>query len=695
MRANTATGSRAARLLRIAAVGAVLVVPLRVLAEQTTPDSTNPSEAAEPPVELAPILVDADKPEEKALVERSMEVPDDVTGFGETIFAEPTWRSFQTTAELLGQSVGAQIRRQGGRDDFSTLSIRGAPAAQVRILLDGVALGRASDSVVNLADLPIDTIDRIEIYRGFSPVALTPVSAAGVVNVITRDPKAATGSVAVGGGSFGTAKVNAGGAGPVAGGSASAFGSYRHTEGDFDYINNNGSPDKSDDSVRKRENNRSDAVENLLRWRGNLTDDLKLQIRNHIFYKDEGVPGLVFYDEDGHTESRPTTRLETVREIAAAGLGGTDGRWNAEQIVTWKRQRLTDTVSDSFDNTGETTASTTTGRWGRPLGKFNWFAGSAEYTWEGFDRSSSSLASQEANRSSLAIAAGDDWTIAPLRTTLSMQLRHQQLWNDSSDALANDSNDHSTDPRVGLRWEPIDGLAIKSNVSTYFRPPSFDELYGNTGFTTGNPTLKPEEGLAWDAGFEWSGQREPLGKLALGYSYFGSNIDDVIVVVLTFDRTAKAQNETKAKIRGHEARVEWQGPAGFALSANYTHQDAENRDHPDERRGKQLAGLAPNEWWARVSWTRGLFVFAYDVDVTGAHYTDSENTERYRLPSRTIHSVSTVIGPFWKGLRLTLEADNLGNSLVPDEEGFPLPGRSFFAILSWSAQPSEVSPDAQ
>jgi len=36
-----------------------------------------------------------------------------------------------------------------------------------------------------------------------------------------------------------------------------------------------------------------------------------------------------------------------------------------------------------------------------------------------------------------------------------------------------------------------------------------------------------------------------------------------------------------------------------------------------------------------------------------------------------------------------VEADNLGDSLVPDEIGVPLPGRAFYATLSWSAQPAE------
>jgi len=670
-------------LLAALVVTALLAAPTWSWAEVADSAPTEEGTA-----ELAPILVDADKPEEAALVERSFETPDDVSGFGETIYTDPVWRSFETTAELLGQSVGAQLKRQGGRDDFATLSIRGAPSGQLRILLDGVTLGNAASSVVNLADLPVDTVERIEVYRGFAPVGLSPMSAAGVVNVITRDPKHATATAAVGGGSFGSAKVNVGGAGPVAGGNASAFAAYRHTEGDFDYVNDNGSVNNpNDDTIQKRANNDSDAVENLLRWRRDVGESAKLQLRNHVYYKDEGVPGLARF-------APPSARLETIREIAAASLGGRDGRWNIEQNVNWQRAKLTD--YGNFSNTGETTATTTAARWGRPLGRSNWLTGSSEYTWEGFDQNGESTeVDQEATRSSLAIAAGDDWTFERFGTTLSFQLRHQQLWNDdkTTETGSGRSTDHSTDPRVGLRWEPAAGLAIKSNVSSYFRPPTFDELYGSNGFTTGNPDLKPESGIAWDAGFEWTVERDPWGKLQAGYTYFGSNIDNIILVKLWVDRTARAFNETQATIRGHELRMEWKGPAGIALSANYTFQDADNRSLDKDLRGKDLAGIPPEEGYARLSWTHGLFVFAYDIDVTGKHFIESENQDR-RLPTRTVQGVSVVIGPFWKNLRLTLEADNIGNSLVPDEIGFPLPGRSFYATLSWSAAPKDERADA-
>lgn len=653
---------------------------------------------AAPAAELAPIVVGAERGDQPALVERSMETPEDLTGFGETIFAEPVWRGFESTADLLGQSVGAQVRRQGGRDDFATLSIRGAPAAQLRILLDGVSLGRASDSVVNLADLPMDTIERIEIYRGFSPVSLTPVSAAGVVNIVTRDPETATGSFAAGGGSFGSAKVNAGAAGPVLGGSAAAFASYRHTEGDFEFVAPNAVNNPNDDTVEKLDNNDSDTVENLLRWRRPLAGDTRLQLRQHVFYKEEGVPGFQNYSKDA--------RLETIREVAAAGVGSDDGRWNAEQVVTWQRKDFSDSpFRQALDNVSETLASTTAARWAGPVATSHWVSASGEFTWEGFDQASGGLPTQSAERSSLAAGIGDDWTIARIDTTLSLQVRHQQLWNSSDAANVPDDSEGSTDPRVGLRWQPLarvpagsalaglSSLVAKANFSTYFRPPNFDELYGTDGFTLANPSLVPETGRTWDAGFEWSGAREPFGDLSVGYSYFGSDIEDMIIVTLDFDRVARARNVNDATVRGHEARAQWRGPCGLALLLNYTHQEAINESGVFGEDGKDLPGIAPDEGWGRLSWTHGPLTVAYDLDVTGSHWIDLQHQPGRKLPTRTVHGVSVIYGPFWKGLRVTVEAENLGNSLVPDEIGYPLPGRAFYATLSWAPAPPEGGND--
>ena len=51
------------------------------------------------------------------------------------------------------------------------------------------------------------------------------------------------------------------------------------------------------------------------------------------------------------------------------------------------------------------------------------------------------------------------------------------------------------------------------------------------------------------------------------------------------------------------------------------------------------------------------------------------------------------LGPIGKGLRLTLEADNLGNTMIPDPVGYPLPSRAFYATLSWSTPSADGGGD--
>jgi len=634
--------------------------------------------------QLQPIVVEEQSTDDRALPERSFETSEDDIGFGETILTLPAWQGFGSTAELLGQSVGAQLRRQGGREDFSTLSIRGAPAGQVRILLDGVSLGRADNAVVNLADLPLDSVERIEVYRGFAPVGLTPISSASVVNLVTRQPTRPTFGVASGLGSFGSGKVAAHAASPLgAGSSASAFVNFRTTDGDFDYLDDNGTVyNPADDSVRKRANNQSNAVDLLLRYQRPLIDGVHLLLRDQGFYKDEGVPGLARF-------SPPHAKLETLRNTSAVVVEADDQRWAVESNLTYENKDLSG--FEFQDNRGRTLASTVQGRWSRPLGKSNQLSGSAEASYETFRQDFTdalSIPQSSSDRWSLALAAGDEWTLARWNLTASIQLRHQELWNGFDATLAdqkNDSADRSTDPRAGLRWQPLAGLTVKGNIATYYRPPTFDELFGTDGFTVGNPDLRPESGINRDIGWEWAPTVPGFRRVEVGYAYFHNNIDDVILVILNFQRLAKAVNAAKARIRGHEARLELEGPWGLALSANYTYQDAENRTDRAGQFGKQLPSLAPHEAHSRLSWTRGRFVVAYDADLSSAHYIDSENVAP-RIPTRVTHGVALGFGPFGGGFRVMLEGDNLGDDLTPDQIGFPLPGRAVYATLSWSSQ---------
>lgn len=77
----------------------------------------------------------------------------------------------------------------------------------------------------------------------------------------------------------------------------------------------------------------------------------------------------------------------------------------------------------------------------------------------------------------------------------------------------------TTNPKVGLAWEPVEGLALRATYGTSFRAPSLSEVYEapdvSASFLTrngartlsliqygGNLDLKPETATSWTAGFD-------------------------------------------------------------------------------------------------------------------------------------------------------------------------------------------------
>ena len=80
------------------------------------------------------------------------------------------------------------------------------------VMLDGVPLREADQSETRLSAIPIEQVERIEIYRGSGNVLYGEGASAGVIHIITRATagraaKEATGSAAVSAGSWGTQEI--------------------------------------------------------------------------------------------------------------------------------------------------------------------------------------------------------------------------------------------------------------------------------------------------------------------------------------------------------------------------------------------------------------------------------------------------------------------------------------------------------
>ncbi len=664
--------------------------------------------------DLPEVLIRAESPGDGrfAVAERGFETTEDSTGFVEVIDTRDLWRGFTTVSEVLEHSVGAQVRSYGGRDDFATLSVRGSRAGQVKVLIDGINLGRAQNQVVNLADLPLDSVERIEIYRGFTPVGFAASGAASVVNIITKKPETAQWGLAATYGALDTTKLTAFLDTPAAGGVLGAGITHRSTRGDFEFVDDVATDNQDDATTSERRNNASESIDTSLRWRRPLADDLELSLQNQLFHKNEELPGLGRFQSDQADQ-------QITRNLFALALGDRNDNWNVQGDVTWLGQQIADPWQ--FDRPArdrhrlgygfasadtDTWAGTLSGRWSRSLGDWHLLEASIETGFEGFhgryDQSTDveriSLADGE--RNTLAVAVGDEIWMPGIDLTASLQLRHQQLWNrfdedtftPGAEQNLPASHADSTDPRIGLRWDPHPDLTVRANLGTYFRPPNFGELFGDTGFTTANVDLEPETGTSGDVGIigRWRWGRW-LPALEAEWVWFQNDIDNLIAIITTSQRRAKAFNIGKARIRGHELRLEATGPAGLSLSANYTLQDTENLSAATEVHGNDLPSVPEEELYLRLGWRYGWFLASWEYDLVGDHYTDEPNSDspRTHVQTRRVHNLELQMAPAGSDFTFTLELDNLGDSLVPDVYGFPVPGRTWYVTVSYRGSSDE------
>lgn len=628
----------------------------------------------------------------------------DATGFVDIIDAGDAWRGYRTVGELLENSVGLRVRYFGSHEDSSTVSVRGSTASQVKILIDGVSLSRADDAVVDLADLPVDAIERIEVYRGFTPIRFASSGASSVINIVTRSTDSPRRSASLSIGSFKTGKVSLEASEPTTNGTLNGFLAFRRTEGNFEFKDNNNTPQNPfDDSRVDRRNNDLESWDLLLRYRSNPSDAGRITASASTYYKDEGAPGV------GAPQSEES-RFRQWRSIISAAWEHDDG-YRAQLDGTIIDRTLNDptAIDDAgidtslgfpYESADSLTAATTMQLGAtRALGKRHFLEVGLEAAYEQIDERfhlTSSTSSQVQRRTRLAIAVGDEIYFPGPRISIAPQLRFESIWNEvelndiagppvSSDDLP-PKQDDSLDPRIGLRWDATPSLSLKANASTYFRPPSFGELFGDAGFSASNPGLSSEKGKSADLGL-----LARYGDLAsFEYAYFVNDIDDMIVFLPSGNRVPRPQNIGKARIRGHEFRFNLPPKAGFTLDANLTLQDPNNRTKTPETFGRELPSVPRQEGYLRLGFDRERWGTSYEMDYRGRVYLDQANTptDEFRISSRLIHTLRLV----WKlvpdDFHIELEARNLTDEQSRDVVGFPVPGRAFFVTFSYAREPT-------
>ena len=93
---------------------------------------------------------------------------------------------YPTVDEALRNVPGVQIRRSGSYGKTTSVTIRGANANQVQVLVDGLRVKSPTLGQVDLSDISPDLIERIEVIRGAQSTIYGADAIGGVVNIITR-----------------------------------------------------------------------------------------------------------------------------------------------------------------------------------------------------------------------------------------------------------------------------------------------------------------------------------------------------------------------------------------------------------------------------------------------------------------------------------------------------------------------------
>lgn len=570
---------------------------------------------------------------------------------------------FVTTPEVLARAAGVNVRDFGGLGRLSTVSIRGASAEQVVVLVDGVRVNPASGGGVDLSSIPPAHIERIEVIRGGDSAFFGDAAIGGVVNIVTKRAKGETttsGSLSYG--SFNTLQTSAARSQGFERASYLASATYFHSDGNFGFRNNNGTEfNDADDFDDIRKNNEADNRGALMKANFVPGNHIEIGAQNEFYSSERGVPGLVtFPSPNVHEEELRNTATLT---LAIADLPVNRLSWRTRVSYPYREDTYKDPRGEQTGVPQRTEQATHSPDVEQTIqyvwGTHQIWTASGQYRRDDlrdddFDNPTRDTASG-AIRDQISLAK-DVVTIVPA-------VRYDDI-SDAGDAWS---------PKFGAAVKPLDWFTIKGNAGRSFRAPSFAELYFNHGFVEGNPELDPERATSYDAGAQLH-----TSWLFFEGAAFRSDIEDLIEYVLVSGFRYKPYNIGRARLDGVELSMRFEPIRFAALSGTYTLLRARDLERGGDA-DAQIPGRPRHTGFARAEGRWDVFTPFVEFHYVGGNFITAANTKL--LPERKIWNVglTTRAGDH---VTLGMEAKNVGNDEAVDIRGFPLPGRSVFMTVA-------------
>ncbi len=548
----------------------------------------------------------------------------------------------QVISRTLIEQSGAQdlptvLERQGGvylRESFGSpnrqVDLRGFGVTgdqNTLVLLDGQRISEYELSPANLTSIPLSSVERIEIVRGSGAVLYGAGATAGVINIITRNPKsnAYGGRASAALGSYRTGSIGA--SGEVAGETLGASLARDRYQSDNYRANN-----------RVVENRGSAA----LRWFVGAGD---VTVRLSGSDQSLRLPGArteaqLQTDRRGATTPNAFSKLLAGRATLAARQDTAMGEI-AMDLAYRKRQSSSVQGGGTIDIDGNVRSASPRSRSTfNILGRENTLV--IGFDWEHWDYKTTSIfggspSNAVSDQRTVAVYALDTLALSPeLRTSLGVR------WQKSRTEL----DDELNPPRLhqsrilkayelALRGQMAPALAIYGRVGQSFRMPNVDE---NRFRST---LLEPQTSLDREIGLEFNTAGARL-RAAVFQMRLRNEILFLPVDVVPATFFGANTNLPPTRREGLELESGWEPVAWLEISAKYTYTIAKFRE--GDFGGASVAGktipLVPRHR-AGLSVTvlplQGLRL-STAVSYVGSQYFDNDQSNSFgrQMPSYTL-----------------------------------------------------------
>lgn len=597
-------------------------------------------------------------------------------------------RDSATITALLDEAPGLHTRSTGDALAASYVSLRGAPSTQVTIAVDGVVLNEALGLSVDLSSLPPAAFARAEVYRGASPLYLGLQGLGGAIDLRTREPsRSGVAWVTAGGGSFLQRRASA----FVAGGAfarAMVLLSYRGTQGNFFFYDDNATPlDPRDDRTdRVRRNAWANAIDGLLRL---CVGPVCLQALADARLAGLPGPGSLQYQRTSIAQGRWLARL-------SATLRRGEHRFEPYASVQWRRDGFADPALEAGAGDAQSVGSVVEGGARVTLREDRARAeGVARVRHERFDTSDGGGGAGAARASRTSALVGVE-LFATITSGLTWMGGFGFEAMDDRSSVAQRSRALAS-PRLSLRYEPWPWLALRASGALLERAPTLVELFGIGEFLRGNAALESEQSASVDGAVVLQGARGwARGRLELGA--FARRAENLIVLTRTSALALKAFNLRGAEVLGFEAHGRLSLGRHFDLTASYAYTSARATGFGDVDR-RRVPNIPEHDAYVRAEGRWRWLRASAELSAIAGLFFDSANLEA--APPRALVGASMGVDlPWVRGLAIDASASNLldvrdgivsrpsGRServAASDFAGFPLPSRGVYVSVSWNS----------